>query len=151
MTIDDVRHLCPITAAAHDAGCAFHAEALVCYRTCLDRVEGCTHDTAAILAGVYLHVTRRERGFALRDTHAIVVDVNRELEAAAALINGEAREIGQLRGTHAGLVRSMRRARDILRAVARQRRDAAADEDRVARTEDAIRRGLLSYTVRRPE
>lgn len=115
--LDDVRHLCPITAAAHDAGCAFHAEALHFYRLALERAD-CTHDTAAILSGVYLYVTRRERGFAQRDTHAIVVDVDRELEAAAELINGEAREIGRLRGAHTDLVRSMRRARDVLRAYA---------------------------------
>ncbi|HPP83993.1 MAG TPA: hypothetical protein PLZ50_10620 [Rubrivivax sp.] len=149
-TIEDVRHLCPITAAAHDAGSAFHAEVLVYYRTTLERVEGCTHDTAAIVAGVMVYVTRRRRRFVLRETHASVVDAEREIEAAAALINGEAREIGQLRGAHADLVRSMRRARDVLRATARRWREWL-DEDRIARNDDAIRRGLLTRTASKPE
>lgn len=148
--LDDVRHLCPITAAAHDAGCAFHAEALLYYRTALERVEGCTHDTAAIAAGVMVYVTRRKRGFALRETHAAVVDAGREIEAAAALINAEAREIGQLRGAHVDVVRSMRRARDVLRVTARQQREWA-DEDRIACNEAAVRRGLLTRTAPKPE
>lgn len=135
---DELAEVCPAASHLHAVGRnQLDAEAQRYRSTTLQRVDGCTQDTASVVAGAWRVTTILHLG---KEPEAMPD----ALDSVARLLGIEARALGALRSPGcASMVRSIRRARDVLRANAAVWRQQHAEDLAIANA--AALGGPLAY------